>query len=227
MSRYVGRTITVTAIPPGQRRAATGEDSWIGEFRGGLGGRHVRRVRPQQLRAVAVGIQVDPAVQVLAEDGEQRLVAAPVRSGLDRRAQVDPDAIWDRVAVVVDIPGTIDGIKGGGGVAARKVGMVGDRRPQDHSAVQSGIAVPCRAPVVIHPVVHQCRPMQRRQHVHRARIGPLDQPQQHVLVVGRVPAFVRSGHVHGDCRAVAGEIRLQSHRQTECRVDSVQVAARA
>ena len=52
----------------------------------------------------AVGVEIQPAVHIHAEDGEQRLVKRAVLAAR-RHPQIDPDAVRHAVAVVVDVPG--------------------------------------------------------------------------------------------------------------------------
>ena len=54
--------------------------------------------------SAAMCIEIQPAVEVLAEDGEQRFVEPPVGRAADRVAQVDPNAVAHTVAVVVNVP---------------------------------------------------------------------------------------------------------------------------
>ena len=77
----------------------------------------------------AVGVDVQPAVEVRAEDGEQRLVQVAVGGRTDRHPQIDPHAVRHAVAVVVHVPlagpprnAVPKGIEIG--IAAGEIGMV-------------------------------------------------------------------------------------------------------
>ena len=155
---------------------------------------HLRgRCGAGQLVGIAVGIQIETAVQVEAEEGEQRFVKPSVPGTSRRIAQVNPDAVEDAVTIVVDVPWAGDGV-----LELRKVRVVGGVGPQQDLAEYRGRYCATRAGI---PIVDQRATMERwndaQQPVRIVRIGNLH-AQCQVLTVGHVVAFVgAAGEVSG------------------------------
>ena len=86
-------------------------------------------------------IEVQSSVEVDAEDGDEGFVLAAVFHGLDRQAEIDPDAVLDPVAIVVDVPftGTSDSIPKWVviWITAIEVGMVFNQRTQENPTLQT------------------------------------------------------------------------------------------
>ena len=60
----------------------------------------------QKMFAGSVRVEIQSTVEVLVEDGEEWFVEPAVGRAGDRVAEVDPNAVADTVAVVVDVPGS-------------------------------------------------------------------------------------------------------------------------
>ena len=68
---------------------------------------HLLVIARLRLRQATVGIEVQAAVQVEAQDRKQRLISLAVGCVAHGHPQIDPHAVRNPVAVVVDVPGVL------------------------------------------------------------------------------------------------------------------------
>ena len=123
------RRILVGAVGRAQQLARAGSPTGV-------------RILEAVLRSVAMRVEVDAAIHIQAEDGEQGLVLGSVRRSLHRRPQVDPNAVGLAVVIVVDVPGPDHRIEVGvarpGGHVIGWVGPQHDPLPQAGQIARTG-----------------------------------------------------------------------------------------
>ena len=163
-----------------------------------------------------MGVDIQQAVQVPAHDGEQRPVLPPIGGRLDGKAQVDPDAVADPVAVVVHVPrarfiptwnGPVDGRRRCSEINGRRIVVriaavkIWLDWPKDELPfeIARDILGPQRGShggrcLIVPPVPDQSGTVERRHSigciVATSQGTPLHDGQRHVLEVGGVITFV-------------------------------------